>query len=79
MPSASVMMREIRMPVCVESKKRTGRRSTCACTRRRMSAIARCAATPSTCDSANEVAACTTRGDARRERQHAEQLGPLPS
>jgi hypothetical protein len=59
MPSASDMMREMRAPVCVESKKRTGSRATCACTRLRISVMARCAATPSTCESANEVNACT--------------------
>ena len=57
MPSASVMMREIRTPDCVESKKLIGSRATCASTRRRISVIARCAATPRTCDSANDVTA----------------------
>src|SRR5687767_12843445 len=60
MPSASVITREMRTPVCVESKKRTGRRAMCACTLLRISVMARCAATPRTCESVNEVTACTT-------------------
>src|SRR5215212_7769865 len=60
MPSASVITREMRTPVCVESKKRMGRRATCACTLLRISVMARCAATPKTCESVNEVMACTT-------------------
>src|SRR5205823_9304783 len=57
MPSASVMMREIRIPVLVESKYRMGRRMTCASTSLRISVMARCAATPSTCEFMNEVTA----------------------
>ncbi len=59
-PSASVMMREISTPVLVESKYLTGSRLTCACTALRMSVMARCAMTPNTCDSANEVPAWTS-------------------
>ena len=61
MPSASFMMREISTPVLrrVEVARPAGA-STCACTRLRMSVIARCAATPSTCESAKPVAACTS-------------------
>ena len=54
------MMREISTPVLVESKKATGRRSTCSCTSRRISVIARCAAMPRTCESAKPVTACTS-------------------
>ncbi len=50
----------MRTPVCVESKKRMGRRATCACTLLRISVMARCAATPKTCEIANDVTACTT-------------------
>ncbi len=56
-PSASVMTREITMPVFVESKYDTGSRSTCACTRLRMSVMARWPATLTTCDSENDVTA----------------------
>ncbi len=55
MPSASVMMREISSPVLCSSKKRTGSRPTCCCTRSRKSLIARCAATPRRIASENEV------------------------
>ena len=59
-PSASFMMREMRTPLCVESKKAIGSRRMCACTRFRMSVIARCAAMLITCVSAKLVAACTS-------------------
>jgi hypothetical protein len=59
-PSASVMIREIRTPERVPSKKRIGRRVTRSCTRRRMSMIAPCAATLTTCAIAKVDAACTT-------------------
>ena len=59
MPSASVMMREIRMPLFVESKYRIGRRITCASTSLRISVMARCAATPSTWELVNAVSAST--------------------
>ena len=58
-PSASFITREISTPVWCSSKKRTGSRVMRACTRRRMSLIARCAATEITCDSAKPVPACT--------------------
>ena len=51
------MMREMRTPVFVESKYEIGSRRTCACTRFRISVIARCAAMLTTCESANDVAA----------------------
>ena len=60
MPSASVMMREMRMPVLVESKYRIGRRMTCASTSLRISVIARWAATPRTCEFRKAVAAPTS-------------------
>ena len=41
MPSASVMIREIRMPVLVESKYEIGKRNTNACIDLRMSVMAR--------------------------------------
>jgi hypothetical protein len=44
-PSASFMIREMSTPLWVLSKYATGSRSTCACTRLRISVIARCAAT----------------------------------
>jgi len=56
-PSASDMIREMRTPVLVESKYEIGKRRTCAWTRLRISVIARCAATLTTCESANDVAA----------------------
>ncbi len=56
-PSASVMMREMRIPVFVESKYETGRRRMWRCTSTRMSVMARCAAMLTTCESANEVIA----------------------
>ncbi len=60
MPSASVMMREIRTPLLVESKKRTGSRITCDSTSRRISVMARCAVTPRICESVNDVTAWTS-------------------
>ena len=51
-PSASVMIREIRTPDLVPSKKRIGKRVTRSWTRRRMSMIAPCAAMLTTCASA---------------------------
>ncbi len=57
MPSASVMIREIRTPLLVESKNRTGRRITCASTSRRISVMARWAVTPRICDRVKEVTA----------------------
>jgi hypothetical protein len=48
------------MPVCVESKYLIGSRAMCSCTLLRISVMARCAATPSTCDKAKELSACTT-------------------
>ena len=42
-----------------------------------MSVIARCAATPRTCDSANDVTAWTTRRGAGRQRQRHQQLGAV--
>ena len=47
----------------------------CRCMLIRMSAIARCAATPSTCDSANAVDGVDERGGAGRKRQRHEQVG----
>jgi hypothetical protein len=43
------------MPVFVESKYEIGRRSTWACTRFRISVMARCAATLTTCERENDV------------------------
>ena len=40
-----------------------------------MSVMARCAATPRICDSANEVTAWTTRGGARGQRDRQQQIG----
>ena len=57
MPSGSVMTRDTSMPLFVLSKKRTGRRTRCAWTSSRRFDMARCAATLTTCDSANEVMA----------------------
>jgi hypothetical protein len=59
-PSASDMIREIRIPDFVESKYETGRRSTCSSTRFLISVIARCAATPRICESAKDMPACTS-------------------
>ena len=58
-PSASVMMREMRIPVLVESKYAMGKRNTKACMDFRMSVMARWAATPRICDSPNEAIAWT--------------------
>ena len=54
-PSASVITREMRTPVLVESKYETGSLRTWACTRFRISVIARCAAMLTTWDRANDV------------------------
>ena len=51
------MIREIRMPVLVESKYEIGKRNTNAWMDLRMSVMARWAATPRICDSPNEVTA----------------------
>ena len=74
-PSASVMMREMRTPVFVESKYEIGRRSTCACTRLRISVIARCAAMLTTCDSANDVPALDDRRDDGERGERHQQAG----
>ncbi len=50
----------MRTPVCVLSKKLTGRRVTRSITRRRMSVMARCAVMLITCERANEAAACSS-------------------
>ena len=59
-PSASFITREISTPLCVLSKNETGRRMSRACTLRRSSVMARWPATLITCESANDVAACTS-------------------
>ena len=75
MPSASVMIREIRMPVLVESKYEIGKRNTNAWMDLRISVMARWAATPRICDSPKEVrpemTAATPTAAAMRPRRSA--------
>ena len=73
MPSGSFMTREMRIPDLVLSKKRTGRRTRCACTSSRMRAMARCAATLTTCESENDVTACTSVAPPAEQRERHEQ------
>ena len=54
-----------------------GSRVTCACMLARMSAMARCAATPSTCDRANDVTRIHERRRANGQRQRHEQVAAL--
>jgi hypothetical protein len=60
MPSASLMIRVMRVPLLVASKKATGKRMTCAWTVVRMSRMARCAAMLTILAIPNDVLACTS-------------------
>ena len=73
------MMREMRTPVFVESKYETGSRSTCACTRFRISVIARCAATLTTCDERERRRGLNDRRDRGGGGERHQQVGAVLS
>ena len=69
------MMREIRTPVCVESKYADRQPHHVRLRRRlRMSVMARCAATPRICDSAERGDGLHDGGRAGRERERQQQI-----
>ena len=71
------MMREMSTPVFVESKYETGRRSMCACTRFRISVIARCAAMLTTCDERERRRRLNDRRARRGGGERHEQVGAV--
>ncbi len=77
MPSASFITRAISAPLLLASKYDTGRRASFSCTCLRISVIERWAATPSTCERANDARPWTSVAAATVSASHPQQLDAL--